>query len=91
MVKFCSFILKTYILTSITSRNSVENLQKNTFYHLNIDLVNDNVFTKFDNTCLLDLKIWSKNQILMSIKGRNSVVNLQKNKNNIQCQCRSCQ
>ena len=28
--------------------------------------------------CLLDLKIWSKNQILLSIKGRNSVVNLQK-------------
>ena len=30
--------------------------------------------------CLLDLKIWSKNQILMSIKGRNSVLNLQKKK-----------
>ena len=28
--------------------------------------------------CLLDIKIWSKNQILMAIKGRNSVVNLQK-------------
>ena len=32
-------------------------------------------FVKF---CLLDLKIWSKNQTSMSIKGRNSVVNLQK-------------
>ena len=28
--------------------------------------------------CLLNLKIWSKNQIIMSIKDRNSVVNLKK-------------
>ena len=49
-----------------------------TLYNLNIDLVNDNVYTKFVKFCLLDLKIWSKKQILISIKGRNSVVNLQK-------------
>ena len=32
---------------SIKGRNSVANLRKMTIYNLNIDLVNDNVFTKF--------------------------------------------
>ena len=51
LVKLCSFVLKilnkNHILTSITDRKSVANLPKKMFYNLNIDLVNDNVYTKF--------------------------------------------
>ena len=50
LVLFCQFVLKILsknrILTSIKGSNSVANLQKK-FYATNIDLVNDNVFTKF--------------------------------------------
>ena len=46
-------------------------------YNPNIDLVNDNVYTKLDKILSI-LKIWSKNQILESIKGRNYVANLRK-------------
>ena len=39
---------KNRILTSIKDSNSVANLQKKTkIYNTNIDLVNDNVLTKF--------------------------------------------
>ena len=34
-------------MTSIKGRNSVANLRKMTIYKLNVDLVNDNVYTKF--------------------------------------------
>ena len=48
LVKFCPFILKIWsknlILDSI---NSVANLRKTTIYFTNIDLVNDDVYTKF--------------------------------------------
>ena len=53
LVLFCQFVLKilskNQILTSIKGSNSVANLQKTTtkIYNTNIDLVNDNVFTKF--------------------------------------------
>ena len=52
LVFFCQFVLKILsknrILTSIKDSNSVVNLQKNTkIYNTNIDLVNDNVLTKF--------------------------------------------
>ena len=52
LVLFCQFVLKILsknrILTSIKGSNSVVNLQKKTkIYNTNIDLVNDNVFTKF--------------------------------------------
>ena len=52
LVKFCPFILKifkkkTWILTSIKGRNSVANLQKMMIYNTNVDLVNDNEYTKF--------------------------------------------
>ena len=52
LVLFCQFVLKILsknrILTSIRGSNSVVNLQKKTkIYNTNIDLVNDNVFTKF--------------------------------------------
>ena len=51
LVFFCQFVLKILsknrILTSIKGSNSVANLQKNKIYNTNIDLVNDNVLTKF--------------------------------------------
>ena len=48
LVKFILKILnENHILTSIKGRNSIANLQKMKFYNLNIDLVNDNMFTKF--------------------------------------------
>ena len=51
LVKFCPFILKIWsknlIIESIKGRNSVANLRKTTIYNTNIDLVNDDVYTKF--------------------------------------------
>ena len=82
LVLFCQFVLKILsknrILTSIKGSNSVANLQKTKIYNTNIDLVNDNVFTRLVSFCQFVLKILSKNQILISIKGRNSVANLRK-------------
>ena len=50
--KFCQFFLKilskNHFLTSIKGRNSFANLRKTMIYNTNIDLVNDNVHTKFD-------------------------------------------
>ena len=50
-VLFCQFVLKILsknrILTSVKSSSSVANLQKTKIYNTNIDLVNDNVYTKF--------------------------------------------
>ena len=49
---FCQFVFKilskNQILTSIKGRNSVANLRKTKIYNINVDLVNDNVFTKLD-------------------------------------------
>ena len=48
---FCQFVLKllrkNQILTSIKGHNSVVNLRKTTIYNTDVDLVNNNVFTKF--------------------------------------------
>ena len=48
---FCQFVLKILskkqFLTSIKGRNSFANLRKTMIYNTNIDLVNDNVYTKF--------------------------------------------
>ena len=50
-VKFCPSILKilseNQFLTSIKGCNSVEHLPKKTFYDINLDLVDDHVYTKF--------------------------------------------
>ena len=52
LVIFCQLVLKilskNQILTSIKCRSSVANLQKTQIYNTNVDLVNDNVLTKFD-------------------------------------------
>ena len=51
LVSFCQFVLKILsknrIQTSIKGSNSVANLRKTKIYNTNIDLVNDNVYTKF--------------------------------------------
>ena len=52
LIFFCQFVLKILskkrFLISIKDSNSVANLQKKTkIYNTNIDLVNDNVLTKF--------------------------------------------
>ena len=51
LVLFCQLVLKTLsknqILTSIKGRNSAANLRKTKIYNTNVDLVNDNVLTKF--------------------------------------------
>ena len=51
LVSFCQFVLKIFsknqILITIKGRNSVANLRKTMIYNTNVDLVNDNVYTKF--------------------------------------------
>ena len=48
LVLFCQLVLKkNQILTSIKGCNSVANLRKTKIYNTNVDLVNDNMYTKF--------------------------------------------
>ena len=51
LVSFCQFVLKILskkrILTSSKGSNSVANLRKTKINNTNIDLANDNVYTKF--------------------------------------------
>ena len=50
---------KNQILTSIKGRNSVANLRKTTIYNTKVDLVDDNVFTKFGlnvSICFQDIE-----------------------------------
>ena len=51
LVLFCQFVLKilskNQFLTSIKGRYSFADLRKTKIYNTNIDLVNDNVYTKF--------------------------------------------
>ena len=46
-LSFLKILSKNQILTSIKGFNSVANLRKTMIYYTNIDLVNDNVYTKF--------------------------------------------
>ena len=45
-------------------------------YNTNVDLVNDNVYTKFGLNRSIHFQDIEQNKILTSIKGRNSVANL---------------
>ena len=60
LVLFCRFVLKilskNQILTSLKGRNYFANFRKTKIYNINVDIVNDNVFTKFG----LILSIFSK-------------------------------
>ena len=62
-VSICLFVLKilskNQILTSIKGRNSVANLQKTMIYNTKVDLVDDNVYTKFGlnrSICFQDIE-----------------------------------
>ena len=54
LVRFCQFVLKILsgneILTSIKGRNSIKILRKMTGNNPKLDLVNDDVHTKFGRT-----------------------------------------
>ena len=82
LVSFCQFVLKILskkqILISIKGRNSVANLRKTKIYNTNVDLVNDNVYTKFGLNRSIPFQDIEQKLILTSIKGRNSVANLLK-------------
>ena len=63
LVSICLFVLKIWsknqILTSIKVRNSVANFQKTMIYNSKVDLVNDNVHTKFGlnlSICFQDIE-----------------------------------
>ena len=63
LVLFCQFVLKilskNQFLTSIKGCNSFANLRKTMIYNTNIDLVNDNVYTKFGlnrSICFQDIE-----------------------------------
>ena len=79
LVSFCQFVLKilskNQILTSINGRNSVANLPKTTIYNTNVDIVNDNVYTKFGLNQSIRFRDIEHTQFLTSIKGHNSVAN----------------
>ena len=51
LVLFCQFVLKilskNQILISNKGRNSVANLRKTMIYNTNVDLADDNMYTKF--------------------------------------------
>ena len=79
LVSFCQFLLKilskNQILTSIKGRNTLANLRKTTIYYTKVDLVNDNVYTKFGlNRSIRFQDIEQK--LNSDVKGSNSVSNL---------------
>ena len=82
LVSFCQFVLKilskNQILTLIKARYSVANLRKTMIYNTKVDLVNNNVFTKFGLNQSIRFQDIEQNSILTSIKGSNSVANLPK-------------
>ena len=55
---FLKILGKNQILRSINGRNSVANLRKTMIYDTNIDIVNDNVYTKFglNRSCFQDIE-----------------------------------
>ena len=87
LVSFCQFVLRIFskyqILTSIKGLNSVANLRKTKIYNINVDLVNDNVFTKFG--LILSIRSQDIEQKL------NSEVKQGPKNNVFEYKCRSCQ
>ena len=82
LTSFCQFVLKilskNQILTSIKGRNSVANLRKTTIYDTKVDLVDDNVFTKFGLNRSIRFQDMEQKLNLTSIKGSTSVAYLPK-------------
>ena len=68
-IEFCPFFLKIHvlsknqILTSIKGRNSVANLRKTKIYNTDLDLVTDNVYTKFRLNLSIRSREIEQNQI----------------------------
>ena len=69
---------KNQILTSIKGRNSVAILRKTMIYNTKVDLVDDNVFTKFGLNWSIRFQNIEQKLNLTTIKGSNSVANLPK-------------
>ena len=67
-------------MTSIKGCNSATILLKMTLYNHNLDLINVNVYTKFDLIIFILCQDIEQNEILTSIKDRNSVANWRKMK-----------
>ena len=70
LVSFCQFVLKILSknqnLTSINGRSPVENLEKTMVYITNVDIVNDNEYTKFDlilSICSQDIELKKKSDM----------------------------
>ena len=71
---------KTNFWQQLRAVTLLNTCQKKTLYNINIDLVDDNVYTKFGwYTVHPFLRYWAKTTFLTSIKRCNSVANLQKN------------
>ena len=83
---FHKILNKKQILTSIKGRNSVANLRKTMIYDTNIDLVNDNVYTKFGFNRSIRFEDIEQKLNLTSIKGRNSVA-IWQNSNSSKLSC----
>ena len=94
LVLFCQFVLKILsknrILKSIKGSNSVANLQKTKIYNTNIDLVNDNVFTKFNLILSIHSQDIEQKQNSDVNQGQLLCCKFAKN-NDLQYQHRSCQ
>ena len=83
LVLFCQFVLKSLSknqnLTPIKGRNPFANLRKTMIYITDVDLVNDNEYTKLSLILSIHSQVIDKKkQILTFIKGHNSVANLRK-------------
>ena len=82
LVGFCQFVLKILsrneILTSIKGHNSSKILRKMTGNNPKLDLVNDDVRTKFGRILSIRSQDIERKEILTSIKGLNSVKILRK-------------
>ena len=91
LVLFCQLVLKKkQNLTSIKGRNSVANLRKTKIYNANVDLVNDNVYTKFGlNLSIRSQEIEQKSNSDVN-KGPLQCCEFAKN-NDLHYQRRSCQ
>ena len=92
LVSFCQFVLKilskNQILTSIKGRNSVANLRKTTIYNTKVDLVSDNVYTKFGLKRLFVFKILSKTQFQRQSKAV-TLLQICRNSNSSKLSCMS--
>ena len=94
LVLFCQFVLKilskNQILTSIKGRYSVANLQKTKIYNTNLDIVTDNMYTKFHLDLSIPPQDIAQKQNFDINQGPLLCCQFAKN-NDLQYQSRSCQ